>query len=122
LALFFTFFPVAPIAPLSRGAPNAGLDCPTAGNDPRIRHIETPSHIWRARHDGEIAHSRRIRYSRQYERDHPAATVRTQADWPSRIQIVKEPEATLLQDKYAPGSADLALSETKGQAKLSSRR
>ena len=102
VALFRTFSPSAPVALLSRGTPNACLDDPTAANDPQIRHIETLSHILRTRHGGELAHHRRVRYSRYYERGHSAAAAATEASRPYRIRNVKEPKAILFQPKYAP--------------------
>jgi hypothetical protein len=99
------FFCLERIAPLTGGVAEASLGWIVCRNDPRIRHIETYSHIWRSRYGGLIAHNRRTRYARQYKRDHPAATGPTRTDRRFRIRIVKEPEATLLQDKYASDSA-----------------
>jgi hypothetical protein len=105
------FFSMVPIAPLSRRAANAGLGCPSVELITRVNTLK------RLRISGALATAWRSRAT--VTLDTPAVTSAitpppSRPDEPrsfsecelpkTQTRIARDPEATLLQNQYAPGS------------------
>jgi hypothetical protein len=100
VALICTVF--SPVIPDSwKGEAHAEVARHLRRNHRRPWHIQTCLHNPTMRRGGRIDQYRVDRLRHELERTRPAAAAAKQTAQPSRIRIVNEPEATLLQHKHA---------------------